>query len=148
MRLIARFIVGRREVSHKIRVGSSYNPGEEIAPPPFDPRGAWHAAIEERLLGLLGVLDENARIEVDRLTVGLNGPEATVAPEPRPKAFKRGNIWLSGDGAAGGLLSTLVAADYWASASARSFWRTNGGSATCPIVYVRNSLPDPFSTWI
>ncbi|MBA3446576.1 MAG: type VI secretion system-associated protein TagF [Pseudaminobacter sp.] len=116
--------------------------GQEIAPPPFDPRDAWHEAIEERLLG---VLDENAKIEVDRLTAGLDAPDGGAArPEPPPIAFKRGHVWRSGDGTASSLLAGLIEADYWTSASTRSFWWTNGGSDTGPQVYVRNALPDPF----
>ena len=42
-----------------------------IVAPPFDPLDAWYAAIEERLLS---VLQDNAEIEVDRLTDGLAGP--------------------------------------------------------------------------
>jgi type VI secretion system protein ImpM len=116
--------------------------GEEIPPPPFAPMDDWYAAIETRLLG---VLDEKAEVQVDRLTEGLRAPESDARPpEPRPLPVRRGRIWQEDGSAAGELLASLMAADYWASAAGKSFWWTNGGTARKPLVYVRNALPDPF----
>jgi type VI secretion system protein ImpM len=113
--------------------------GQGIVAPPFDPQDAWYAAIEQRLLS---VLQENAEIEVDRLTEGLNAPQSTVtAPQPQPEKFKRGLLWQAGGG---DMLPSLMAADYWASLKARSFWWTSGGGAGGQLVYARNALPDPF----
>jgi type VI secretion system protein ImpM len=113
-----------------------------IVAPPFDPLDAWYAAIEERLLT---VLQDNAQIEVDRLTEGLAVPESAVEPPaPQPAKERRGLIWQSAGTGSADLLSALIQADYWATAPARSFWWTNGGGGKGPIVYVRNALPDPF----
>jgi type VI secretion system protein ImpM len=113
-----------------------------IVAPPFDPLDAWYAAIEERLLR---VLQKNAEIEVDRLTNGLPLPESPAGPPaPQPAKARRGLVWQAASAGSTDLLTTLMAADYWASASARSFWWTNGGGGRGPMVYVRNALPDPF----
>ena len=111
--------------------------------PPFDPLDAWYAAIEERLLS---VLQDNAEIEVDRLTEGCRSPKALPSRRRRsPQKLRRGLVWQVGEAAArADLLSALMAADYWASAPASSFWWTNGGGGRGPMVYVRNALPDPF----
>ena len=61
-----------------------------------------------------------------------------------PQKSRRGLVWQAASGGSADLLSALMAADYWASAPARSFWWTNGGGGSGPIVYVRNALPDPF----
>ena len=104
--------------------------------------GRWYSAIEQRLLG---VLEENAEIEVDRLTEGLTPPQSTVtAPAPRPERFKRGAIWQGHGDAPEDMLSGLMPSDYWACLSVRSFWWTRGGSAPGQLVYARNALPDPF----
>ena len=116
--------------------------GQGIVAPPFDPLDAWYSAIEQRLLG---VLKENAEIEVDRLTEGLTPPQSTVtAPEPQPEKFKRGAIWQGHGDAPEDMLSGLMPSDYWACLSMRSFWWTRGGSASGQLVYARNALPDPF----
>jgi type VI secretion system protein ImpM len=113
-----------------------------IVAPPFDALDAWYAAIEERLLS---VLQENAEVEVDHLTDGLLVPESPAGPPgPQPAKSRRGLVWHAASGGSADLLSTLMAADYWASASARSFWWTNGGGGSGAIVYARNALPDPF----
>jgi type VI secretion system protein ImpM len=113
-----------------------------IVAPPFDPLDAWYQAIEERLLT---VLHDNAEIEVERLTEGLAAPESDFeAPAPQPAKARRGLVWQSAEAGSDGLLSGLMAADYWAMASARSFWWTKGGGGKGPVVYVRNALPDPF----
>lgn len=113
-----------------------------IVTPPFDPLDAWYAAIEERLLT---VLQDNAEIDVERLTEGLQVPESAARPPtPQPAKSRRGLVWQAPTGGSADLLSGLMAADYWASASARSFWWTNGGGGSGPMVYVRNALPDPF----
>jgi type VI secretion system protein ImpM len=116
-------------------------PGEVIVPPPFDPLDVWYFTIEERLLG---VLDPKSETVVERLTERLSPPESGVrAPAPLPARVKRGSLWRSDGGAASEVLSVLMAADYWDSMSARSFWWTNGGRSSGPLIYVRNALPDP-----
>jgi type VI secretion system protein ImpM len=116
--------------------------GQSIVAPPFDPLDAWYSAIEQKLLS---VLQENAEIEVDRLTKGLNPPESAVTTaQPQPGKFKRGLVWQAESGVPGDLLPGLMAADYWASLKARSFWWTSGGSAGGQLIYARNALPDPF----
>ena len=71
-----------------------------IVAPPFDPLDAWYAAIEERLLT---VLQDNAEIEVDRLTEGLAVPESAVEPPaPQPAKARRGLIWQSARHGIGG----------------------------------------------
>lgn len=115
--------------------------GETIAPPPFDALDVWYFTVEERLLS---VLNQNADIAVDRLTEGLSSPTSNIAaPAPQPSRFKRGSLWRSDGGAASEVLSVLMSADYWDSMSGRSFWWTNGGSTSGPLIYVRNGLPDP-----
>ena len=110
-------------------------------PPPFDPLDVWYFTIEERLLC---VLDPKAEIAVERLTEGLSPPESGMeAPAPLPAQVKRGSVWRSDGGAASEVLSVLMAADYWDSMSGRSFWWTNGGSSSGPLIYARNALPDP-----
>ena len=114
----------------------------DIVAPPFDPLDAWYEAIEERLLT---VLHDNAEIEVERLTEGLAVPESKVEPPaPQPAKVRRGLVWQSVEAGSDDLLSGLMAADYWATAAARSFWWTKGGGGKGPVVYVRNALPDPF----
>src|SRR5262245_57038135 len=116
--------------------------GQSIVAPAFDPQDAWYSAIEQRLLG---VLQEDAEIDVNRLADGLNLPESAVtAPEPQPAKFKGGFVWQGESGMQGCPLPNLMAADYWASMKARSFWWTSGGSASGQLVYARNGLPDPF----
>jgi type VI secretion system protein ImpM len=116
--------------------------GQSIVAPPFDPLDAWYSAIEERLLSCL---QENAEIDVSRLTDGLSAPRSAVAvPEPQPVTFKRGLVWRAGSDASGDLLAGLMAADYWASLKSRSFWWTKGGRAGGQLIYARNALPDPF----
>lgn len=116
-------------------------PGRTIVPPPFDPMDVWYFTIEERMLA---VLDPKAAVAVDRLTEGLQPPEAEVGtPAPLPMRVKRGSVWRSDGGAASEVLSLLMAADYWDTMSGRSFWWTNGGSSTGPLVYARNAMPDP-----
>ena len=91
------------------------------------------------------MLHDNAEIEVDRLTEGLAVPESDVEPPaPQPAKARRGLVWQSADAGTDDLLSGLMAADYWATAAARSFWWTKGGGGKGPVVYVRNALPDPF----
>jgi type VI secretion system protein ImpM len=115
--------------------------GEQIVPPPFDPLDVWYFTVEERLLS---VLDPEAKIAVERLTDGLLPPRSDMrAPAPLPMRFKRGSVWRSGGGAASEVLSVLMAADYWDSTAGRSFWWTNGGAGSGPLIYVRNALPDP-----
>lgn len=116
-------------------------PGEEIAPPPFDAMDVWYFTIEERLLG---VLDPKAEIAVERLTEGLSLPETGMRPPaPLPMHLKRGSVWRSEGGAASEVLSIMMAADYWDSMSGRSIWWTNGGTGSNSLIYVRNALPDP-----
>lgn len=116
-------------------------PGEEIAPPPFDPQDVWYFTIEDRLLS---VLDPESDVTVERLTEGLSAPVGGMrAPAPMPAHVKRGSVWRSDGGAASEVLTVLMAADYWDSMSGRSFWWTNGGSSSGPLIYVRNALPDP-----
>jgi type VI secretion system protein ImpM len=117
--------------------------GDEGAPPPFAPRSDWYAAIEERLLSVLG---ENAEIEVANLTSGLAEPEASPAPPPPDgEDFKGGTIWQGDAGTAGGdLVASLVQRDYWRAAAGRSFWWTGGGGSATPTAHVRAGLPDPY----
>lgn len=116
-------------------------PGEDIAPPPFDPQDIWYFTVEERLLR---VLDPDADVAVERLVEGLSPPQSDLAvPAPMPMRVKRGSVWRSDGGAASEVLSVLMMADYWDSMAGRSFWWTNGGSSTGPLIYVRNALPDP-----
>jgi type VI secretion system protein ImpM len=114
--------------------------GEQIVPPPFDALDIWYFTIEERLLS---VLDPQAEIAVERLTEGLAQPASAAAPAPLPAHFKRGSVWRSDGGAASEVLSVMMAADYWDQMSGRSFWWTNGGSSSGPLIYARNALPDP-----
>ena len=116
-------------------------PGEEIAPPPFDAMDVWYFTMEERLLS---VLEPERNIAVDQLTGGLSPPQTGMrAPAPVPSRFKRGSVWRSDGGAASEVLSVLMAADYWDSMAGRSFWWTNGGARSGPLIYARNALPDP-----
>ena len=76
--------------------------------PPFDPLDAWYVAIEERLLS---VLQDNAEIEVDRLTEGLPVPEsAAEPPAPLPARSRRGRVWQIRRRIGSELLSALMAA--------------------------------------
>ncbi len=116
-------------------------PGEELAAPPFDPQDIWYFTIEERLLS---VLEPEKNVAVERLMEGLSPPQTTTrAPSPWPNRFKRGSVWRSDGGAASEVLSVMMTADYWESMAGRTFWWTNGGSSTGPLIYVRNALPDP-----
>lgn len=114
---------------------------EDVAPPPFDSRDAWHDAIEARLLS---VLADNAVIEVEKLIAGLEQPAPVERPAPAPEVFRRGNVWQSPKGEAGQLFPTIIQTDYWSGCSSRSFWWTNGGGFGGPLLYSRNALPDPF----
>lgn len=116
--------------------------GEALMPPVFAPLDGWFAALEARLVS---VLNPEAGIVVEQLTEGLEGPPlADAGPEPRGLEFRRGCVWHAADGLADDLLSALIAPDYWMSMAGKSFWWTNGGSASGPLVYTRNALPDPF----
>ncbi|MDW6026576.1 type VI secretion system-associated protein TagF [Mesorhizobium sp. BAC0120] len=116
-------------------------PGQTIIPPAFDPQDVWYFMLEERLLS---VLDPKAEIAVERLTEGLLPPESGVLPPaPLPVRVKRGSVWRSEGGAASEVLSVMMTADYWDTTAGRSFWWTNGGAASGPLIYARNALPDP-----
>jgi type VI secretion system protein ImpM len=116
--------------------------GQGIVAPPFDPLDEWYSAIEKRLLSCL---QENAEIDVSRLTDGLLPPQSVAAPpQPQPVTFKRGFVWRARNNASVDILPALMAADYWACLKSRSFWWTSGGSAGGQLVYARNGLPDAF----
>jgi type VI secretion system protein ImpM len=120
----------------------SADEGSVLPPPSFAPLDEWYAAIETRLLS---VLDPEAAIEVDKLTQGLAAPMAEAAPpEPAGTAFRKGIVWQSQGGAVNELLGSIAQADYRDAADGRSFWWTNGSASKGSLVYVRNSLPDPF----
>ena len=78
---------------------------------------------------------DNAEIEVERLTEGLAGPGKRCRSRRRrsPQELRRGLVWQARTADRRDLLSALMAADYWASAPARSFWWTNGGGGSGPI---------------
>jgi type VI secretion system protein ImpM len=117
--------------------------GKQGTPPPFHSRDSWYAAIEERLLSVLG---ENAEIEVETLASGLAEPEdGPPIPPPEGQPFKGGTVWTGEAGSSGdGLMGSLVQADYWRAAAGRSFWWTSGGAGGKPMAHVRAGLPDPY----
>ena len=115
-------------------------PGQQIVPPTFDALDVWYFMVEERLLS---VLDQQSEIAVDRLAEGLSAPDGMDPPAPLPQHLKRGSVWRSDGGVASEVLSLLRQADYWDQMAGRSFWWTNGGSNSSPLIYARNALPDP-----